>query len=371
MNCSTALSSYQSEWGKYFIQEKYCLERLLPKRLIFSIQHIGSTSVPQLVAKPIIDILVEVHDLSELDNYQVTLEANGYLEANRDLETNKDLETSGEGLNDSLAVQEKHYFKHKAHLTHHIHVYEKGSCDAFRHIAFRDYLRSFEDVRQEYQAVKVLSSEISEGNPNTYRSLKRSFIIENESKAVAWKKATLLLAKNLAKPMFVSDDIALSPLSRLHSNELLEAVDSSRESLAQTMPWEKQVTDLSGAEIYISDRIESGLVGAHWYAIHFSDRFAGVFGIKSIDPETGVAEVGYWLAYFARGHRVIDQILNSICPYLRSYTNANTVEFHCLEDNTSSINIAKRLQATVVRRYPNQLGIPQQKGTMCVLQVNL
>lgn len=101
--------------------------------------HIGSTAIPCIHAKPVIDMLLEVADLAALDRQQAQMEALGYL-------------AKGEN-----GIAERRFFlKYNAAgvRTHHIHAFLIGSVQVKRHLAFRDYLRAHPQQAQAYSDLK-------------------------------------------------------------------------------------------------------------------------------------------------------------------------------------------------------------------------
>jgi GrpB-like predicted nucleotidyltransferase (UPF0157 family) len=100
------------------------------------IEHIGSTSVPGLAAKPIIDILLVVGDSSDEAAYVPALEDAGY----------------------ELHVREPQWHEHRMLRTPerdvHVHVFSAGSSEIDRHLAFRDRLRTDPEERARYAATK-------------------------------------------------------------------------------------------------------------------------------------------------------------------------------------------------------------------------
>jgi GrpB-like predicted nucleotidyltransferase (UPF0157 family) len=136
--------SYDPRWPDLFANEKSHLLSVLPGRIIRRIEHFGSTAVPNLDAKPIVDMLVEVSALDEVKARVVpVLEAEGYDYIWRP--------TSGEDVppwyawfikRDSAGVR-----------THHIHMVE-ADFPQWESLAFRDYLRAHPDVAAEYAALK-------------------------------------------------------------------------------------------------------------------------------------------------------------------------------------------------------------------------
>ena len=120
------------EWAAKFLEEAKAIARVVDRGLV-AIHHIGSTAVPGLVAKPVIDILLEVEDLEILDEFDSALEELGYI-------------VKGEyGISGR-----RFYLKGTLDRTHHIHAFVAGSHDAVRHLAVRDYLMAHRDVAEEY-----------------------------------------------------------------------------------------------------------------------------------------------------------------------------------------------------------------------------
>ena len=101
-----------------------------------SIEHVGSTSVPGLAAKPIVDILLVVVDSSDEESYLAKMEAAGYL----------------------LRVREPEFHEHRMFRTPtldvHVHVFAKGSPEVDRLLAFRDRLRASGRERHLYEEAK-------------------------------------------------------------------------------------------------------------------------------------------------------------------------------------------------------------------------
>lgn len=164
----------------------------------------------------------------------------------------------------------------------------------------------------------------------------------------------------------ISNEIRLAPLHLSDAQAFLAAVELSRENLSHYMPWEKHVIDCNSAEAYIDSRIRSDEPGAAWFSIQFNGQFSGVFAVKSITPESRISELGYWLSDNARGQRVVDQILQVMLPALAGEQNVRMFEFHCLESNRASINIVKRLGATLARKAEHNFDIPNRHDLLCI-----
>jgi GrpB-like predicted nucleotidyltransferase (UPF0157 family) len=132
-----AIVAYDPGWPAAFAAEAARLRTALGS-MALRIDHHGSTAVPGLAAKPIIDIQISVSSLQPLSVYGSKLEAIGYVHV--------------PSLDDSSCpffhrpVQWPH--------THHVHVVEKGGHEERRTLAFRDYLRNNANVAREYEELK-------------------------------------------------------------------------------------------------------------------------------------------------------------------------------------------------------------------------
>lgn len=129
---------YDDQWKQDFFKIKTELADALGQ-LATGIEHVGSTSVEGLSAKPVIDIDVVIKDYSVFDNVVIALEKIGYRH---------------EG---NLGIPGREAFKYdgKEHLKkHHLYVCPEDSEELKRHIAFRDYLRSHPDAVKEYSRIK-------------------------------------------------------------------------------------------------------------------------------------------------------------------------------------------------------------------------
>ena len=126
---------YDPDWPKRFeAHAKVIADALGGSALL--IEHIGSTSVPGLAAKPIIDILVVVADSADESAYLPQLEAAGYV----------------------LRVREPDWNEHRMFRTPehdvHVHVYSAGCPEIERNLTFRDRLRRNTDDRDRYERTK-------------------------------------------------------------------------------------------------------------------------------------------------------------------------------------------------------------------------
>jgi GrpB-like predicted nucleotidyltransferase (UPF0157 family) len=142
-----ALVPYDPQWPELFRREKEHLLSCLPRELIGRIEHFGSTAVPGLAAKPIVDVLVEVTDLQVTRARIVpVLEAQGYDYFWRP--------THGDDGPPYYAWFIKRDPASGAR-THHLHMVEPDFAEHWDRLLFRDYLIEHPQVAQEYQSLKV------------------------------------------------------------------------------------------------------------------------------------------------------------------------------------------------------------------------
>lgn len=156
-------------WTEAFEKEAAMVRGILGDDLI-NLFHIGSTSVAGLAAKPVIDILAVVADISRLDGREKAFAGAGY-------------EAMGE-----FGLPGRRYFrKGGARRTHQIHAYQYDSVhEITRHLAFRDYLRENAGVRVAYEELKLALAKKFPHDIGAYCDGKDDFIKRAEAEALRW-----------------------------------------------------------------------------------------------------------------------------------------------------------------------------------------
>jgi GrpB-like predicted nucleotidyltransferase (UPF0157 family) len=153
------IAEYDPRWPAGFERERAALEDVLSADVTGGIHHVGSTAVPGLAAKPIIDIMVGVSDLEAARSYIEPLKALDYLYA-------------------PYRTDEMAWFckPHPARRTHHLHLVPTGSRRYRAALAFRDHLRAHPDVAQEYLALKRKLAAEFEHDREAYTRAKAGFV---------------------------------------------------------------------------------------------------------------------------------------------------------------------------------------------------
>lgn len=162
------LREHNSNYTAWYDEEKTSLLQILCSYNICRINHIGSTSVDGLMAKPIVDILLELPEDYNINAVAHLLQKNGWILMQKDdikktIDLNKGYTSSG--------FAEKVY---------HLHVKPLGD---WGELYFRDYLRQNSDIAGQYQALKLSLLKQFKHNRDAYTNAKSEFIVENTHKA--------------------------------------------------------------------------------------------------------------------------------------------------------------------------------------------
>lgn len=152
------LSAHNPQWGEWAEEEMAILSSLLSD-FDNRISHIGSTAIPNILAKPIVDILVEIPSETDKKSIRSIMEAAGYIcmsESESRMSFNKGYTPKG-----------------YADRVFHIHFHIKGDNDE---IQFRDYLISHPDIAKEYELLKQSLLPTYKHNRDAYTDAKYDFV---------------------------------------------------------------------------------------------------------------------------------------------------------------------------------------------------
>ena len=131
------IQDYTSDWNSDYLQEKSILLDIFGKDCL-EIEHIGSTAIPNLIAKPLIDIAIKVSDISSLNHIYKALLDTGYTERVGRLSGKQKIFAKGDDSN----------------VTHHLHVIEQNETDWQEKIKFKNILISDPQIVIEYGELK-------------------------------------------------------------------------------------------------------------------------------------------------------------------------------------------------------------------------
>ena len=162
---------HRNSWSRDFEVEAARVQDALGSALN-ALYHIGSTAIPGIYAKPIIDILADVTSLEAVDGRVHEMQTLEY-------------EFMGE-----FGIPGRRFFRKSdanGMRTHQLHAFVHQSPDIDRHLAFRDYLIAHPDTAQAYSELKRGLVQTCNGNLEAYLSGKDAFIKDVEQKALYWK----------------------------------------------------------------------------------------------------------------------------------------------------------------------------------------
>lgn len=163
------LAAYNPEWPQ---MAKDLAERLRSLgSIIVAVHHIGSTAVPGLAAKPIIDLMPLVTKLADLDRERLRVEAFGYDWHGEFGISGRRYCTLSDGSGDRIAQ---------------LHFFEVDSPQVRRHIAFRNYLRAHLEVASAYEREKRRARDLHPNDSHAYTDEKAGWIRDTEAKALLW-----------------------------------------------------------------------------------------------------------------------------------------------------------------------------------------
>ncbi|WP_297297684.1 GrpB family protein [uncultured Brachyspira sp.] len=164
---------YDPNWKNLYIEEESKIKNIINDILI-SIHHIGSTSIENLKAKPIIDILAVVYDINKVDCYNDDFANIGY-------------KAMGENGIAKRRFFMKDYIDDNGTKKRfsHIHIFDiNNKFDIERHLAFRDFVRSNKNIAEEYVKIKLEALKNCNNDIELYCNYKDKFIKDIEKMAL-------------------------------------------------------------------------------------------------------------------------------------------------------------------------------------------
>jgi GrpB-like predicted nucleotidyltransferase (UPF0157 family) len=164
------IAPYNKNWPLEFAKEAKRIKEALGSNCV-EIHHIGSTSVPGLPAKPIIDIIPVVKDICSVDQSRLKMEALGY-------------EPKGE-----FGIAFRRYFQKD---NYNVHIFEQGNSEIDRHLKFRDWMRGNPKDRDEYAQLKQSLSIKFPNDLMSYCIGKEEFVTSIDSKT-GWSGFKLVM----------------------------------------------------------------------------------------------------------------------------------------------------------------------------------
>ena len=155
------LKEHRAEYADWYEEEQQNLTKLLAEFEIQRINHIGSTSVEGLIAKPIVDILLELPEGYDLEKVTALLQKAGWILMIKDKEKQ------------TLDLNKGYTPAGFAEKVYHLHVRALGDWDE---LYFRDYLQKYPEAARQYEELKLSLKEKYEHNRDAYTDAKTEFV---------------------------------------------------------------------------------------------------------------------------------------------------------------------------------------------------
>jgi GrpB-like predicted nucleotidyltransferase (UPF0157 family) len=160
---------YHKEWSAQFEEEARLLRNVFADQ-VTGIYHFGSTAIPGISAKPIIDILLTVRDIQCVEALGSQLAGLGYV-----------------AVGEYGIAGRRFFYKGTFDLrTHHLHVYQQDNPHILRHVAFRDYLRTHPIPARQYSRLKENLALRFPEDMDQYIAGKSDFVKQHEREALEW-----------------------------------------------------------------------------------------------------------------------------------------------------------------------------------------
>lgn len=287
MNRQITLTPHNPIWTQQYQAETAVLTPIFGKNLI-AMHHIGSTAVPGIQAKPIIDMMSIVWDLAQVDGLNEAMTAQGYIH-------------KGEH-----GIAGRRYFRKGSDLehTHHIHVYEQGSPEIAQHLLFRDYLCAHRDKAVAYDQLKTELAQKFRDDTVAYTNAKSDFIQAMIQESLIWQQERERPLRTL-----ITSRLKLIALSQPQLESTLQ--DPSLLAATLNLPLENDIFNpvvRDAATVKLSKMRLANADRHHWHTYWLivrrdENRGIGTIGCKGQpDTEQYYVEIGYGLSEQQRHH---------------------------------------------------------------------
>lgn len=173
------LTEYNPEWPAMFTNAATEIKSILQKNCI-EVHHIGSTAIPNIHAKPIVDVLTIVKDIKLVDSLNHQFEALGYV-----------------CMGEYGIPGRRYYWKSKIKRTHNIHLFEQGSPEILRYILFKEFMLAHDGYAQAYSCIKRCLADVFSHDIENYVYGKSSFIQMIDYKTGTAKESQLTAKDNI------------------------------------------------------------------------------------------------------------------------------------------------------------------------------
>ncbi len=325
------VTAYDPQWVARYREEAAVLRSLFGEE-VTAIHHVGSTSIPEIPAKPVIDILLEVRDIDTVDQYNDPMRELGYV-------------PRGE-----YGLPRRRYFpkieagKH----TYHVHTWQSADPSSERHISFRDYLIAHPTTSKAYGSLKKALAEEYANDAEGYMDGKNDFIQETERRAIAWRRA-------VRAQTIETERLALLPLNPAQLSHYLYRPAQLEAALQLTLSRRSPSDPVRRAiRSKIRKTSDASLATLLWntywlVAGHDGALGAGLIGFKGAPDANGMVEIGYGIDPDARGLGYATEAAAALVGWALSQPGCAAVAAETEKSNEPSIRVLEKVGFDMVR----------------------
>lgn len=305
---------------------------------VVQVHHIGSTAIPDLAAKPIIDILVEVHDVTRLDGLNENMACFGY-------------QAMGE-----FGIPGRRFFIRGGdeNRSHHVHAFNAGCPDVVRHLAFRDFLTAHPARARQYGDLKIALARAHPSDIAAYIAGKHSLVASLEEQALAWRQAGGQVIRTLR--------LHLQALTRAELEQYTREPEELARELGLRITTALRSPDLERALALKLEKMNKAPETEHpWYTywlMVLDERpfGAGLIGFKGSPDAHGQVEIGYGTDAAVRGRGYTTEAVRALIGWAFCDPRCTTITAtHVLKDNISSIRVLQKVGMQVVEEDEHTL----------------
>ena len=329
--------AHDPRWATIFRQEAVLLKTVFGDQAL-AIHHIGSTAVPGLCAKPIIDILLEVRDINTVDAFNKQLQHQGYT-------------PRGE-----YGLPRRRFFPKTVggRRISHVHTWQIGDPESERHLSFRDYLISHPDTSSEYGRLKKELAAQFAHDRQSYMDGKHAFCQETEQRAVDW-------TRKIKGQAIQTERLTLLPLNPAQLSHYLTR-PSQLEAALHLQLSQSIVADPVPRAIRWKIRTTTGAIlqkllwNTYWLVIINDESFgAGLVGFKGTPDHDGTVEIGYGIDAVVRRQGYTTEAVQALITWALLQPGCQAVTARTEKDNVASMRVLEKLDFSMARETDDEL----------------
>lgn len=322
------LTPYNPNWPQQYQTEAEALTAVFGSNLI-AIHHIGSTAVPDIQAKPIIDMMPIVWDIEQVDSLNEAMAEQGYIH-------------KGEH-----GIPGRRYFRKGSdlHHTHHIHVYEQGSPEIARHLLFRDYLCLHPAKAAAYDQLKTELAQTYRDDTTAYTHAKADFIQAIIQEAFAWQQERERPLRTLITARLQLIALSLPQLENCRQDPSLLTANLNIPIENDIFnPIVRQATTIKVSKMRLANQ-DRHHWHTYWLMVRRDDNIGiGTIGFKGHpDGEQYKVEIGYGLSSHHRQQGFMTEAAQTLTRWALVQPDCLGVIATTAPDNTPSHRVLEKI----------------------------